>query len=206
MITLSNIHSFVLGLQAVYTEKKEYLTQLDSPIGDGDHGINMARGFDAVIKAWDAKPPIDIGEAFKTVSMAIIKNVGGSSGPLYGTMFLRMSAFVGKKAEIDLTDWTGALEKGIEGIAQMGKGQKGDKTMLDAFYPALDALKSAESKTLKEALSASAQAGTEGMKGTIPMLAKKGRASYLGERSIGHQDPGATSAVYLLEVAAEKFE
>lgn len=203
MITLRQVIDWLRKLDAVYTEQKDFLSKLDSDIGDGDHGVNMARGFNAVVTAIDSSSPADIGAVFKTTSMSLIKTVGGASGPLYGTLFLRAAAGFAGKQEIDLETWTSALEKGVQGIEQLGKAQKGDKTMLDAWFPALDALKAARGGGIKDALKAAADAAEEGMKGTIPLQAKKGRASYLGERSIGHQDPGATSAFLLLQAAAE---
>jgi dihydroxyacetone kinase-like protein len=210
MITLQQVTDWIKKLDAVYTEQKDFLSKLDSDIGDGDHGVNMARGFNAVVNALDAAPPADIGAAFKTASTSLIKTVGGASGPLYGTFFLRCAiAFAGKQ-EIGLDTWTSALEKGVQGIEQLGKAQKGDKTMLDAWFPALDALKAAVESAaaengLKDALKSAADAAEAGMKATVPLQAKKGRASYLGERSIGHQDPGATSTYLLLKTAAEIF-
>jgi dihydroxyacetone kinase-like protein len=202
MITLPQVVSWLKKLDAVYTEQKDFLSQLDSAIGDGDHGVNMARGFNAVAAAMDASPPADIGAAFKAASTALIKTVGGASGPLYGTFFLRCALGFAGKSELDLGSWTDAVEKGIQGIEQLGKAQKGDKTMLDAWIPALAALKGGGTD-LKEALKAAADAAEEGMKTTIPLQARKGRASYLGERSIGHQDPGATSTFLLLKAVAE---
>ena len=203
MITLRQLIELLKKLDAVYTEQKDFLSKLDSDIGDGDHGVNMARGFNAVVSAVDSAQPADIGAVFKTASMSLIKTVGGASGPLYGTFFLRAAADFAGKQEVNLDAWTSALEKGIQGIEQLGKAKKGDKTMIDAWLPALDALKAGKGKEIKEALKAAADAAEEGMKGTIPLQAKKGRASYLGERSIGHQDPGATSAFLLLQAAAE---
>jgi dihydroxyacetone kinase-like protein len=202
MITLQQVVDWLKKLAAIYTEQKDFLSKLDSDIGDGDHGVNVTRGFDAVVSALEATPPADIGAAFKSVSMSLIKTVGGASGPLYGTFFLRASViFVGKQ-EIDLDSWTAALEKGVQGIEQLGKAQKGDKTMLDAWLPALASLKEKGENDIKEALKAAAHAAEEGMKATIPLQARKGRASYLGERSIGHQDPGATSTFLLLQAAS----
>lgn len=202
MITLRQVVDWLKKLNVIYTEQKDFLSKLDSDIGDGDHGVNMARGFNAVVSAIEAAPPADIGAAFKSASMSLIKTVGGASGPLYGTFFLRASVVFAGKQEIDLGAWTTALEKGVQGIEQLGKARKGDKTMLDAWLPALAALKGKEGNDIKEALKASADAAEEGMKATIPLQAKKGRASYLGERSIGHQDPGATSTFLLLQAAA----
>lgn len=201
MIALPEIVDWLKRLDAVYAEQKDFLSALDSAIGDGDHGVNMARGFHAVATALDASPPADIGAAFKSASTALIKTVGGASGPLYGTLFLRCALAFAGKTELDLDAWTGALEKGVQGIEQLGKAREGDKTMLDAWFPALAALKAGGG--LKEALKAAASAAEEGMKATIPLKALKGRASYLGDRSIGHQDPGATSTFLLLDAAAE---
>ncbi|MDR1951962.1 MAG: dihydroxyacetone kinase subunit L [Elusimicrobiota bacterium] len=205
MITLEKLRKFFLSLQSIYNDKKLYLSELDSAIGDGDHGVNMARGFDAVINDLNAKPPVDLEGVFKSVSMSLIKTVGGASGPLYGTFFRKMSLAAGKKNEIGLDEWIDGMSKGIEGIVQLGKAQKGDKTMLDALFPALEALKAQKDagKDLADALSASAKAAQEGAISTIPLIAKKGRASYLGERSAGHQDPGATSSAMLLQAAAD---
>ncbi|MDR0451749.1 MAG: dihydroxyacetone kinase subunit L [Treponema sp.] len=202
MITRQQIVDWIKKLDTVYSEQKDFLSRLDSDIGDGDHGVNMARGFNAVASALDTAQPADIGAALKTVSTSLIKTVGGASGPLYGTFFLRCAAAFAGKQEIDLDAWTAALEKGVQGIEQLGKAQKGDKTMLDAWFPALDALKSASGSGIKEALEAAADAAEEGARATIPLQARKGRASYLGERSIGHQDPGATSTMLLLQTAA----
>jgi dihydroxyacetone kinase-like protein len=203
MIRLQQVIDWLKKLSAVYTEQKDFLSKLDSDIGDGDHGVNMARGFNAVVTAIDAASPADIGAVFKTVSMSLIKTVGGASGPLYGTFFLRAAADFAGKQEVDLGTWTTAIEKGVQGIVQLGKAQKDDKTMIDAWLPALAALKENEGNELKEALKAASDAAEKGMKDTIPLQAKKGRASYLGERSIGHQDPGATSTFLLLQTAAE---
>ncbi|MDR1127542.1 MAG: dihydroxyacetone kinase subunit L [Treponema sp.] len=202
MITLRQIVDWIKKLDTVYSEQKDFLSKLDSDIGDGDHGVNMARGFSAVAGAIDAAPPVDMSGAFKTVSTSLIKTVGGASGPLYGTFFLRCVPVFAGKAEIDLDTWIAALEKGVQGIEQLGRAQKGDKTMLDAWFPALDVLKSTRGGEIKEALKAAADAAEEGAKATIPLQAKKGRASYLGERSIGHEDPGAASTALLLQTAA----
>ena len=205
MITLPQIVDWLKKLDAVYAEQKDFLSGLDSAIGDGDHGVNMARGFHAVVAAIDATPPADAGAACKAASTALIKTVGGASGPLYGTFFLRCAMAFAGKGELDLETWTAALEKGVQGIEQLGKAQKGDKTMLDAWFPALDALKAAQGGGIKDALKSSASAAEEGARATIPLQAKKGRASYLGERSIGHEDPGAASTFLLLLAAAEKL-
>ena len=205
MITLPNVVAWLNKLADVYAENKDYLTQLDSAIGDADHGINMARGFEATKKALAEKPPENLAGACKTVSMTLIKTVGGASGPLYGTLFMKLGPGLGNGDSVSLEALTKALGDGVEGIKKMGKSQGGEKTMLEAWLPALASLdgsvKSGASD--KDALAAAAAAAEQGMKDTIPMLATKGRASYLGERSVGHQDPGATSAWLMLKTLAE---
>jgi dihydroxyacetone kinase-like protein len=188
--------------------KKEYLTQLDAAIGDGDHGINMNRGMSAVIAKVDADAgEQDVGAVLKTAGMTLVSTVGGAGGPLYGTLFLRMGTAVTGKGELSPDDWATALEAGVAGVQDRGKAELGDKTMIDALVPARDALKEAlgGGATFADALRRSAAAAEQGMKGTTPLVARKGRASYLGERSAGHQDPGATSSHMLLEAAAETW-
>lgn len=193
-----------IGLaSARLTEAKAWLTELDAPIGDSDHGVNMARGFEAVKKALDDKPPADAGGAFKSVAMTLISTVGGASGPLYGTFYLQASTKSAGKASLDLAGWTECFEAGLNGVMMRGKAQPGDKTMIDALAPALAALKAHAGAPLADALDASAGAAEAGATATIPLVARKGRASYLGERSAGHQDPGATSSAMLLRALAE---
>jgi dihydroxyacetone kinase-like protein len=186
------------------TANKDFLTDLDSAIGDADHGINMDRGFQAVLVKLSGVADQDIGSIFKTVGMTLISTVGGASGPLYGTLFIQMGLVAAGKRELTLVDWVAVLEAAVTGIMRRGRANPGDKTMVDSLVPALDALKSAATQgiTFAEALRQSAQAAHEGMLATIPLVARKGRASYLGERSAGHQDPGATSSYLLLEAAA----
>jgi dihydroxyacetone kinase-like protein len=186
-------------------ENKTYLTELDSAIGDGDHGFNMDRGFQSVRDKLDSASGQDIGGIFKTVAMTLISTVGGASGPLYGTFFLQMGMVTNGKAELTLDDWIAAVESGVAGVIRRGKADLGDKTMVDSLLPALEALKLdvKVGKNMAEALVDSANAAEIGMKDTIPLVAKKGRASYLGERSAGHQDPGATSSYLLFKTAAE---
>jgi dihydroxyacetone kinase-like protein len=205
MVTLANVVAWLNRLADVYAENKDDLTQLDSAIGDADHGINMARGFEAVKKALAEKPQESLAGACKTVSMILIKTVGGASGPLYGTLFMRLGPGLGNGDSASLETLVKALGDGVEGIKKMGRSQGGEKTMLEAWLPALASLdgsvKSGASD--KDALAAAAAAAEQGMKDTIPMLATKGRASYLGERSVGHQDPGATSTWLMLKTLAE---
>ena len=183
----------------------QYLTQLDSAIGDADHGANMDRGFKAVSAKLASMENMDIGAILKTVGSTLVSTVGGASGPLYGTAFLRAGTATSGKHELEAADIISMLEAATEGVRARGKAQVGEKTMLDALYPALDAGKQAvaENAPLPQVTQRMAAGAEEGMKKTIPMLATKGRASYLGERSIGHQDPGATSSWLLLKSLAE---
>ncbi len=182
---------------AVHAHKDE-LTRLDSEIGDADHGSNMARGLDAVVAKLDPAPasPSDL---FKTVGMTLVSSVGGASGPLYGTLFLRLGPALGTETEVDAEGLGAALRAGVEGVVARGKAEPGDKTMIDALSPALDAWDAAAAAGPAEAARAAAEAAARGRDATEPLVARKGRASYLGERSAGHLDPGATSATLLLE-------
>ncbi|HLL78593.1 MAG TPA: dihydroxyacetone kinase subunit DhaL [Ktedonobacteraceae bacterium] len=186
-------------------ENAAYLTQLDSAIGDADHGTNMDRGFRAVRDKFPTMASMDSSSQFKTVGMTLVSTVGGASGPLYGTAFLRASAAVANKQELEAADIVALLEAFLGGIIARGKATTGEKTMVDALTPALDAAKTAANAgaSLADVTARAAAAAEEGMKATIPMLATKGRASYLGERSIGHQDPGATSSWLILRALAE---
>jgi dihydroxyacetone kinase-like protein len=178
---------------------RDYLTQLDGAIGDNDHGINMERGFRAVVAALPEERAKPIDAILKDVGMTLIRTVGGASGPLYGTVFLRMAQAAAGKESLSDSDVGAMLAAGEKGIVDRGKAEVGDKTMLDTWAPAVRAYEQAVSdgKDLAEALRASAQAAKEGMESTLPLVARKGRASYLGERSAGHQDPGATSSYFL---------
>jgi dihydroxyacetone kinase-like protein len=188
-------------------KNKDYLTQLDSDIGDGDHGANMHRGMQTVLTKLPSVADKDIGTVLKNVGMTLVSTVGGASGPLYGTMFMEMGSAAAGKMELSLDDWIAAMQAGYDGVVRRGKAQLGDKTMVDALNPGLAALKTArdEGETLPQALQDAADATGAGMQATIPLVARKGRASYLGERSAGHQDPGATSSFYLMESAAEMW-
>lgn len=199
------ILEWVQAFAAAIAANKEYLTQLDSAIGDADHGNNMNRGMQAVVAKLPTVADKDIGTILKTVGMTLVSTVGGASGPLYGTFFMQMGSATANKMELNAEDWIKALEAGVAGVLMRGKPVLEDKTMYDALAPALESLKIAveQNHTLAEALNASALAAEQGRDDTIPLLARKGRASYLGERSIGHQDPGATSAHFLLLTAAQ---
>jgi dihydroxyacetone kinase-like protein len=185
-------------------EHKEELTALDSAIGDADHGTNMDRGMTAVVKALDEGHGGSPSALLKQSGMKLISTVGGASGPLYGTAFLRMAAAIGDAPAIDGPTFAKALRAALEGVVTRGKAVAGDKTMFDALSPAVDALDAAvaEGQSLTEALTTTVAAAEKGRDATIPLVARKGRASYLGERSAGHQDPGATSVTLLLTAAA----
>ena len=186
------------------TDHADELTRLDSEIGDADHGSNMRRGMTAVVGKLDAAPDAAPAALLKTAGMTLVSTVGGASGPLYGTFFLRMGTSAGDRAEFDGAAFAAALRAGLEGVVTRGKAQLGDKTMVDALTPAVDALDAAlaDGASLKDALRAAATAAREGADATVPLVARKGRASYLGELSAGHRDPGATSTTLLLEAAA----
>lgn len=202
-ITTEDTVRWIQQVAIVLHENREYLTQLDSPIGDADHGINMDRGFKAVIDKLPTVANMDIGSILKTVGTTLVSTVGGASGPLYGTAFLRAGMATSGKNELYEADVVHMLEAALEGIKARGKAQPGEKTMVDALTPALAAMKEVESQGMSQLLRRGSDAAEAGMKATIPLLATKGRASYLGERSIGHQDPGATSTWLMLKALAD---
>jgi phosphoenolpyruvate---glycerone phosphotransferase subunit DhaL len=191
----------------VVAKNKEYLTELDSAIGDADHGINMNRGMQVVVGKLDGVPAGDIGGMFKAVGMALVSSVGGAGGPLYGTLFLQLGTKSAGKSELEPGDWAEMLDAAVDGVVARGKAEPEDKTMIDALVPARDAFRTAldEGSSFADALRRSAAAAEDGMKATIPLVARKGRASYLGERSAGHQDPGATSSFLLLKTVADTW-
>ena len=192
----------------VLHENRTYLTDLDSAIGDADHGINMDRGFSAVRDRFPTMATMDISTRLRTVGSTLVSTVGGAGGPLYGTAYLRAAGVAAGKQELSSADVVAMLEAFLGGIVARGKAQPGEKTMVDALTPALASARQAldEGATLAQITNRAAAAAEEGMKATIPMLATKGRASYLGERSIGHQDPGATSSWLILRSLAEACE
>jgi len=204
-ISRDDVLDWIRAYAAAVSASADDLVRLDAAIGDGDHGANLQRGFQAVLAKLPGVADQDVGTIFKTVATTLISTVGGASGPLYGTFFLRLGVATAGKPMLTLADWAVALQAGVEGVIARGKAVVGDKTMVDALVPALDALKTAvgAGAGVADALRASAEAAREGMTATIPLVARKGRASYLGERSAGHQDPGATSAYLLLKTAAE---
>lgn len=185
----------------VIHDNAAHLTELDSAIGDADHGSNMDRGTAAVVAALDGAEFNSPAELFKQVGMTLVGSVGGASGPLYGTFFLRFGGTLGE-GPVDVLALGVALHAGVDGIVQRGKATVGDKTMIDAWLPAVEAYDAATSDGVGAALRAAADAAARGRDAATPLVARRGRASYLGERSAGHQDPGATSTVLLLESAA----
>ncbi|MFD1521612.1 dihydroxyacetone kinase subunit DhaL [Pseudonocardia yunnanensis] len=195
---------WIRAFAAAVAENAEMLTRLDSAIGDADHGSNLARGMKAVLAKLDGSPPENPAALLKLTGMTLVSSVGGASGALYGTFFLRMATAAGTAESLDQAGFAAALRAGVDGIVARGKAEAGDKTMYDALAPAVDALDGAlGGEDFPAALRAAADAAATGRDATTPLQARKGRASYLGERSIGHQDPGATSAALLIAAAAD---
>ncbi len=189
-------------------EHRKFLTRLDSEIGDGDHGTNMRRGFQAALERLENTDPASPADALKAVSMALIGKVGGAAGPLYGTAFLRASTALAGKQEISAKDAADALNEALAGVKQRGKAEAGDKTMVDALTPAAEAAKEAADSggSVSAVFRAAAEAANEGAEATVPLTARRGRASYMGERAVGHKDPGAASTHLLLDAAARTLE
>ena len=206
-VTKQQIINWLQTVAKTISENKDYLTELDAAIGDADHGINLDRGFQKVAPQLPKLETKDIGTILKTVSMTLISSVGGASGPLYGTFFLRASTIAMGKEELTPTELVDLLQAGVAGVVGRGKANLGDKTMVDTLSPAVKTFAElvAKGNTTVEALKQAVQAAETGMKQTIPLVAKKGRASYLGERSAGHQDPGATSSFLILQALLESL-
>ncbi len=209
-VDLTTLIAWLDAFRGYVTENRAYLTELDSAIGDADHGINMTRGMDAVFakitEAQDGGTPLTTADdLFKAVGMTMVTSVGGASGPLYGTFFLRMGRTAGTAASLDAAGLGAALRAGFDGVVARGKAEAGDKTMVDAMGPALDAYDAAVTGGADPAVAAQAafEAAEAGRDATVPLVARKGRASYLGERSAGHLDPGATSTALLFRALAE---
>ncbi|WP_062131840.1 dihydroxyacetone kinase subunit DhaL [Demequina aestuarii] len=203
-LTLDIAKDWLARFGTAVQEHKAHLTELDSAIGDADHGSNMARGMTAVNDAVAGSAPAALDEMFKSVGMTLVSSVGGASGPLYGTFFLRFGVAAGETDSIDAAGLLATLQAGLGGITDRGKAEAGDKTMVDAMAPALDAFAAslADGGGLADAARAAATAAAEGRDATAPLVARKGRASYLGERSVGHVDPGAASTAMLFEALA----
>ena len=205
-VTVPQLVDWLHRFAASVAENQSYLTELDSAIGDADHGSNMTRGMNAVVEK--AGEPSTVDALFRTVGMTLVSTVGGASGPLYGTFFLRIGTTAGSVGELDGPALSAALHAGLAGVVQRGNAEPGDKTMVDALTPALDALDAglAAGDDLAVAARAAADAAAAGRDATEPLVARKGRASYLGERSAGHLDPGATSTALLFAALAEALE
>lgn len=197
MISAMQLLEMIKDMSAIIQENKDFLTELDMPIGDSDHGINLARGFTAVEAKLPTMEGKDVGFILKTVGMTLVSTVGGASGPLYGTAFMKAGAKMAGKMEVGMEDFLVMLNEAIQGIMMRGKSTVGEQTMLDAMVPAYEAIKA------EGTLAAGMEAAKAGVEKTKDMIATKGRASYLGERSLGHQDPGATSFTLLLSVIAK---
>ena len=205
-----NTHDVLRWLDAsqkVFAENRQQLTELDSAVGDGDFGISLDRGFTAVQSELSANPPADLRAVFQNAATVLIRTMGGSSGPLLGTFFLRAGATCAGKSELAPADVVALFQAGVEGLQQRGKAVLGDKTMLDALIPAVDAMRGAleAGSDQTEILERGAAAAEAGVRATITMQARKGRGSYLGERSVGHQDPGATGSYLLIKAAADTW-
>jgi phosphoenolpyruvate---glycerone phosphotransferase subunit DhaL len=199
-LTLDRARSWIEAAGALVEQNATLLTELDTAIGDGDHGTNMARGFGAVRRKVDGTTTADIGTLLKLVGMTLLSSVGGAAGPLYGGFFLEMARATAGRARLAKSELDQVLGAGLNDIKRRGKAEVGDKTIVDALTPAVEAFRSVSE--LGAAFRAAADAAREAAEGTTSLRARKGRASYLGERSIGHQDPGATSCWLLLEALA----
>ncbi len=207
-VTKDQVVTWLEKTAVVLNDNKQYLTDLDAAIGDADHGINMTRGFNKIMEKLPTVIDKDIGNILKTVGMTLFSSVGGASGPLYGTFYTRAGTVIISKEELSNEDLYNMLQAGVEGVVQRGRAELEDKTMFDAWAPAMTALKSAvdAGETTVIALEKAVAAAEQGMKATIPLQARKGRASYLGERSINHQDPGATSTYLILKALLESVK
>ncbi|MBA4537847.1 dihydroxyacetone kinase subunit L [Bacillus aquiflavi] len=204
-VTIDDTVKLLKRIADIIEENKQLLTDLDAVIGDADHGMNLSKGFQAVKDKLNESQFKDHADIFKTVSMTLISKVGGASGPLYGTAFLTAATVVSGKTTLTISDYEAILSAAIKGIQKRGKAEQGDKTMLDVWIPARDAVKTGLEKKMTEIniLQAAAKAAYEGMEFTKTIPAKKGRASYLGKRSIGHADPGAYSSYLLIKGIAD---
>ncbi|NDL63852.1 dihydroxyacetone kinase subunit DhaL [Acerihabitans arboris] len=201
VITRQHIVSWLQLCAEVFTEQRDFLTRLDSDIGDGDHGLNMNRGFNKVLEKLPSVADKDIGFILKNTGMTLLSSVGGASGPLFGTFFIRAAQSTNAKQSLDLPALCQMLKEGSEGVVMRGKAEPGDKTMCDVWVPVVEQLERDRQGNLDiiDALRLAVDRAQQALESTITMQARKGRASYLGERSIGHQDPGATSAMLMIQ-------
>jgi dihydroxyacetone kinase-like protein len=206
-VTKDDVRRWLEALQQLFSEQRQQLTDLDSAVGDGDFGISLDRGFTAVRDELSAKPPADLRAVFQSTATVLIKSMGGSSGPLLGTFFLRAGATTADKSELGPADVVAAFQAGVEGMQQRGKAAAGDKTMMDAWFPAVEAMRGAleAGGGLTDVLERGTEAAEAGAEATKAMSARKGRASYIGDRSVGHPDPGAIAASMMLKAAADAW-
>jgi dihydroxyacetone kinase-like protein len=207
VMTSEQLAGWLRRFRDLVIKNQTELTELDSAIGDADHGSNMARGMTAVINKLDQGRSPHVNDLFKTVAMTLVTSVGGASGPLYGTFFLRFAGMAGPTIELDAEGLDMAFRAGLAGIVERGKAEAGDKTMVDALSPALDSMEAVikSGGDLDAAVTAARDAAAAGRDATVPLVARKGRASYLGERSAGHMDPGAASMSLLFDALADEL-
>lgn len=199
LISVEDLKEWLGEFARLIFEHRDVLTDLDAAIGDADHGNNMSRGMAAVVADLSGTT---VAALAKRAGMTLVSSVGGASGPLYGTFFLRFASAAGEVNELDASSFAVAMRAGLDGLVSRGTAEVGDKTMVDALAPAVDALERNRAQPLSAGLDAARRAADEGRDATVAMVARKGRASYLGDRSVGHQDPGATSAALLIRAAS----
>ncbi|MEN4217838.1 MULTISPECIES: dihydroxyacetone kinase subunit DhaL [Serratia] len=204
-LTKQQVVDWLMRCGEVFNRERDFLTQLDTEIGDADHGLNMNRGFNKVVEKLPSVADKDIGFILKNTGMTLLSSVGGASGPLFGTFFIRAAQAANAKQSLDLVELHQVMQEGVEGVVMRGKAEPGDKTMCDVWWPVVESLGQAAQQNLSvaEALQRAADSAERAVESTITMQARKGRASYLGERSIGHQDPGATSVMLMMKTLAE---
>ncbi|MGP2867156.1 dihydroxyacetone kinase subunit DhaL [Serratia nevei] len=204
-LTKQQVVDWLMRCGEVFSRERDFLTQLDTEIGDADHGLNMNRGFNKVVEKLPSVADKDIGFILKNTGMTLLSSVGGASGPLFGTFFIRAAQAANAKQSLDLAELQQMMQEGVEGVVMRGKAEPGDKTMCDAWWPVVESLGQSAQQNLSvaEALQRAADSAERAVESTITMQARKGRASYLGERSIGHQDPGATSVMLMMKTLAE---
>ncbi|OPJ93638.1 dihydroxyacetone kinase subunit L [Serratia marcescens] len=204
-LTKQQVVDWLMRCGEVFSRERDFLTQLDTEIGDADHGLNMNRGFNKVVEKLPSVADKDIGFILKNTGMTLLSSMGGASGPLFGTFFIRAAQAANAKQSLDLAELHQVMQEGVEGVVMRGKAEPGDKTMCDVWWPVVDSLGQSAQQNLSvaEALQRAADSAERAVESTITMQARKGRASYLGERSIGHQDPGATSVMLMMKTLAE---
>lgn len=204
-LTKQQVVDWLMRCGEVFTQQRDFLTRLDTEIGDADHGLNMNRGFNKVVEKLPSVADKDIGFILKNTGMTLLSSVGGASGPLFGTFFIRAAQAANAKQSLDLAELHQLMQEGVEGVVMRGKAEPGDKTMCDVWWPVVESLGQSAQQQLSvaEALQRASERAEQAVESTITLQARKGRASYLGERSIGHQDPGATSVMLMIKTLAE---